>query len=532
MEPSSDPWSILGIDRGSDEDEIKKAFKRLARLHHPDKNGDAVRFKEVHEAYQTLLERGPEEVLQKTPSSSPMSAHHHRRRNHGGGHGSVSLKMRRLAVVGMVLFVVQMVSVLSTNTTTRDDLPHQVQVKGDFNRISSPLLKNAATTASPEPSLTPPKIDTVTRPPIPFVPEVAEHSASHNMMGSSSAGAEPEKIPVAECHFGSGWETDITPMNISSSQAHLSVSSCRDACDDSCYCWSWQQEGECLIFNDPLACVDTQSDSHAGEDYRIFGLKNCQLTGCNFDIAELPQIDDISSPTPYCARGSFVPYSTECYLDVPLFECNALTCSKDTSADSPTWNEVQCAKLCPPLEGFLGCGYEPQPEGFSCTPHLKGYSCVEHICVDGEFLGSCIENGCPRRQLAIQTGVVADGCDSDSLGMVRARTICAFMKLGHTCDTATCTKGVWSTEVITCRPDSCLYPSSFPLSETPGCSQGNAVPHGTSCHYQYCTPVICELGSWTSKPECEHPPLTGRGRSVSRGGRGRGRGSFTADQIT
>jgi len=56
-----DPYEVLGVGRGASEAEIKTAFRRLAAIHHPDKNpGDpeaSVRFKEANLAHQILSDR-------------------------------------------------------------------------------------------------------------------------------------------------------------------------------------------------------------------------------------------------------------------------------------------------------------------------------------------------------------------------------------------------------------------------------------------------------------------------------------------
>lgn len=47
-------YSILGIDRNASQDDIKKAYRKLAMKHHPDKGGDESKFKEIEEAYRIL----------------------------------------------------------------------------------------------------------------------------------------------------------------------------------------------------------------------------------------------------------------------------------------------------------------------------------------------------------------------------------------------------------------------------------------------------------------------------------------------
>ncbi len=50
-----DYYEILGIQKNASADEIKKAFRKLAVKHHPDKEGgDETRFKEANEAYEVL----------------------------------------------------------------------------------------------------------------------------------------------------------------------------------------------------------------------------------------------------------------------------------------------------------------------------------------------------------------------------------------------------------------------------------------------------------------------------------------------
>jgi len=50
-----DYYELLGVKKGATEEEIKKAYRKLAHQHHPDKTGgDEKKFKEINEAYQVL----------------------------------------------------------------------------------------------------------------------------------------------------------------------------------------------------------------------------------------------------------------------------------------------------------------------------------------------------------------------------------------------------------------------------------------------------------------------------------------------
>lgn len=49
-------YDILGIDKKATKDDVKKAFRKLAQKHHPDKGGDEAKFKEITEAYSILAD--------------------------------------------------------------------------------------------------------------------------------------------------------------------------------------------------------------------------------------------------------------------------------------------------------------------------------------------------------------------------------------------------------------------------------------------------------------------------------------------
>jgi molecular chaperone DnaJ len=77
-----DYYEVLGVARGASEDEIKKAYRRLAMKHHPDRNpGDhasEAAFKESKEAYEVLCDAHKRRAY---------DAHGHAAFEHGMGGG-------------------------------------------------------------------------------------------------------------------------------------------------------------------------------------------------------------------------------------------------------------------------------------------------------------------------------------------------------------------------------------------------------------------------------------------------------------
>lgn len=62
---STDPYKVLGLSPNATPEEVKKAYRKLCGQHHPDKGGDAEKFKEIQAAYSRITE--PEKHQQQSP---------------------------------------------------------------------------------------------------------------------------------------------------------------------------------------------------------------------------------------------------------------------------------------------------------------------------------------------------------------------------------------------------------------------------------------------------------------------------------
>ena len=68
MKMGKDYYKILDIKKGASEDDVRKAYRRMALKFHPDKNkspGAEEKFKEIAEAYEVLSDKKKREVYDK-----------------------------------------------------------------------------------------------------------------------------------------------------------------------------------------------------------------------------------------------------------------------------------------------------------------------------------------------------------------------------------------------------------------------------------------------------------------------------------
>jgi len=74
-------YKDLGVERDASEQEIKKAYRKLAVKHHPDKGGDVEKFKEISHAYEILMDAEKRKLYDEYGEDAL--------KNDGGGGGGV-----------------------------------------------------------------------------------------------------------------------------------------------------------------------------------------------------------------------------------------------------------------------------------------------------------------------------------------------------------------------------------------------------------------------------------------------------------
>jgi curved DNA-binding protein len=75
---AKDYYDLLGVKRDASEKDIKQAFRRLAKQHHPDKNPNnpsaEARFKEINEAYEVLSDKEKRATYDRFGTANPQAA--------------------------------------------------------------------------------------------------------------------------------------------------------------------------------------------------------------------------------------------------------------------------------------------------------------------------------------------------------------------------------------------------------------------------------------------------------------------------
>ena len=81
----TDYYQLLGIEKNATSDEIKRAYRKLATQHHPDKGGDTAKFQEMQKAYETLRDPAKRQAYDNPSHHQHPSGHNtHFEFNFGG----------------------------------------------------------------------------------------------------------------------------------------------------------------------------------------------------------------------------------------------------------------------------------------------------------------------------------------------------------------------------------------------------------------------------------------------------------------
>jgi DnaJ-class molecular chaperone len=76
-------YEILGVTNGASQEEIKRAYRKLASQHHPDKGGDTAKFQEIQAAYDTLSDPAKKQQYDMGGNPNDSQFHWHTRSGHG-----------------------------------------------------------------------------------------------------------------------------------------------------------------------------------------------------------------------------------------------------------------------------------------------------------------------------------------------------------------------------------------------------------------------------------------------------------------
>lgn len=78
------PYEVLGVSQDASEEEIKSAYRKLAKEHHPDRGGSGEKFKEVQNAYDSITNGVPQQGFDPFDIFGQFFHVHHPKANRGG----------------------------------------------------------------------------------------------------------------------------------------------------------------------------------------------------------------------------------------------------------------------------------------------------------------------------------------------------------------------------------------------------------------------------------------------------------------
>ena len=73
----NNPYDVLGVNTNSTDEEIKSAYRRLAKKHHPDAGGDQKRFAEISSAYDSIKDSNSRETYHQPHPNGNSFQHHY-----------------------------------------------------------------------------------------------------------------------------------------------------------------------------------------------------------------------------------------------------------------------------------------------------------------------------------------------------------------------------------------------------------------------------------------------------------------------
>lgn len=66
-------YDVLKLPQNATRAQVRKAYRKLVLIHHPDKGGSAAEFRRIQEAYEQIIGRVAEHRVSERVSSSPDS---------------------------------------------------------------------------------------------------------------------------------------------------------------------------------------------------------------------------------------------------------------------------------------------------------------------------------------------------------------------------------------------------------------------------------------------------------------------------